>query len=200
MDGTCRLDDCDILALAGGFAFGDDHAAGRVMAIDLTRRFGDQLRRVVEKHIPVIGICNGFQAQMETGLLPGDGEIGQPTAVLDHNVTARFEHWRFTPVVLHDPVDVGCVWTKGLDGAKIRLPSAHGQGFPVLPNGPDSYHVMATYGAYEGDSTYIGVGGSSPNGSKIAGLCTKYCAGLMPHPERSEDGLVIFEAGVNSVR
>ncbi|MFA6255122.1 MAG: phosphoribosylformylglycinamidine synthase subunit PurQ [Patescibacteria group bacterium] len=199
LTGKRRLYECDVLTLPGGFGFGDDVAAGRILAVDLTLRLADQLYEVVERRIPVLGICNGFQDLVEMGLLPGDGEIGKPTAVLDYNLTARFEHWAEVPVVLHEPEGVECVWTDGLDGMEFKMPSAHGQGRLVAPNGPGSYHVIATYGPGLGDETYIGDGGCSPNGSAIAGIGTKYIAGLMPHQERTED-VAIFEAGVRSVR
>ncbi|MFA5021149.1 MAG: phosphoribosylformylglycinamidine synthase subunit PurQ [Patescibacteria group bacterium] len=201
IDGSKRLFECDILVIPGGFSFGDDQAAGRIAAIDLTYRLRDQLVEVVARRIPIICICNGFQIVVEMGLLPGDGEIGKPTAVLDHNLTARFEHWAEVSVFLHEPPGVNCVWTKGLDGLEIKMPAAHGQGRLVPFNGLESCNVIATYGPGAGDSTYIGDGGFSPNGSAIAGIGTDVIAGFMPHPERAgEAGLAIFEAGVNSVR
>lgn len=195
--GKYQLDECDLMVLVGGFSFGDYIAAGRIAANDLVVRFSDQMSRLIEKQIPILGICNGFQTLVEMGLLPGDGELGRPTAALDHNVSARFEHWGNIRVVLHEPEGVDCVWTKGLDGTTITMPVAHGQGRPVLPNGPGSYNVMATYGTYEGVAEYP----TSPNGSLIAGLCTDTIVGLMPHPERADEvGLAIFDAGVKSVR
>lgn len=202
VDGHTRLTDCDLLGLPGGFSFGDHFGSGRIAAFDLVRRFGDQLTAAREKRIPMLGVCNGFQILAAAGLLPGDGPIGEPTALLDANSSARFEHWSETTVVLHDAGN--CVWTRGLDGREVVMPVAHGEGRLVGPN-PERWRVMATYGTREGDASYP----ASPNGSAIAGICneTGEICGLMPHPERridalhgGDDGLAIFQAGVAAVR
>ena len=187
ISGEERLHECDLLVFAGGIGNGDHIAAGRIAGNDLRTRFSDQLDLIVQREIPVLGICNGYQLLMECGLLPG---------TLDHNVCATFQHWKNTIVVLHHDPEFDCVWTRGLDGLAIRMPVAHAEGRPVLPD-DDSYAIMATYGTYRGESKFP----ISPNGSPIAGTCTKYIAGLMPHPERNrEEAYVLFEAGVNAVR
>ncbi|TAK04971.1 phosphoribosylformylglycinamidine synthase [Patescibacteria group bacterium] len=200
IDGRRKLTDCDILGFPGGFSFGDHFGSGRVAAFDLVRRFGDQLAAARDKRIPMLGVCNGFQILVTAGLLPGDGGIGMPTALLDANHSARFEHWSETKVVLRDPGN--CVWTRGLGGREIVMPVAHGEGRLVGPH-PERWTVMATYATLEGDASYP----ASPNGSPIAGICNEEIAGLMPHPERRIDalhggdgGLAIFKAGVGAVR
>ncbi len=202
IDGRRTLTDCDILAFPGGFSFGDHFGSGRVAAFDLVRRFGDQLAAAREKRIPMLGVCNGFQILVAAGLLPGDGPIGEPTALLDVNISGRFEHWSETRVVLRDPGD--CLWTRGLDGLTVTMPVAHGEGRLVGPQ-PERWRVMATYGTAEGTADYP----TSPNGSPIAGICDKTgeVCGLMPHPERridvlhgGEGGLAIFGNGVSAVR
>jgi len=185
--GTVRLDECDILNFAGGFSFGDDIAAGRIAAWIMQKSFPDQLENIKKKKILVLGQCNGFQIETEAGFLPG---------VLDFNLSARFEHWAKTRVIIHHDPKMNCPWTRGLDGLEIIMPSANCQGFPILDtNG--HYAVMATYGNYKGQAEYP----ISPNGSAIAGICNEHIAGLMPHPERAgKAGLAIFEAGVNAVK
>ncbi len=202
IEGRRKLTDCDIIGCPGGFSFGDHFGSGRVAAFDLVQRFGDQLAAAREKHIPMFGTCNGFQMLVAAGLLPGDGEIGTPTALLDANLSARFEHWSETKVVLHDPGN--CLWTAGLDGREVVMPVAHAEGRLVGPH-PERWRVMATYGTAEGTTDYP----ASPNGSPYAGICdaSGEVCGLMPHPERRIDalhggdgGLAIFQAGVDAVR
>lgn len=196
------LTDCDLLAFPGGFSFGDHFGSGRVAAFELVSRFRDQLAAAREQRIPMLGVCNGFQVLVAAGLLPGDGAPGEPTALLDHNATARFEHWRETRVVLRDPG--GCLWTRGLDGVEVAMPVAHGEGRLVGPH-PERWRVMARYGSAAGTTAYP----ASPNGSPIAGICDPSGAicGLMPHPERrvsalhgGEGGLALFRNGVDAVR
>jgi phosphoribosylformylglycinamidine synthase len=83
--GERRWEDYQLLALAGGFSYADALGAGRLLALDLTAYFTDEVQRFVASGKPVIGICNGFQALVKAGILPGGilpggilpGETGQ---------------------------------------------------------------------------------------------------------------------------
>ena len=195
---TVSLTEADLVGLAGGFSFGDHIRSGAIAACDLVWLLRDQLEALRARRIPILGVCNGFQILVEAGLLPGDGKIGDHAAVLDTNLSGRFEHWTQIPIYFrHD----GCVWTNGLDGVSFTLPVAHGEGRLVPAASPD-YHVVATYGSLAGDAN------KSPNGSPIAGICSPdgLVMGMMPHPERridklrgGEQGLAIFRAGVGAV-
>ena len=159
------LADTQLLAIAGGFSYGDSLGAGRMLALDLTVRLGDALRDFVASGRPVIGICNGFQVLTRTKLLPG---------ALGHNAHGRFEcRW----VVLEPQPSSRCLWTKGIE-LPIHAPIAHGEGRYVHPD-PDSL-AQAGQVALRYRST-------NPNGSvaDIAGVCNPAgnVLGLMPHPE-----------------
>jgi phosphoribosylformylglycinamidine synthase I len=192
--GKEKLSDCDLLALPGGFSFGDHMAAGRIEALDLVHRLKDQLDGVRQKRIPIIGICNGFQVLVNTGLLPGDG---------DRNRSSVFESRWVTLFVQK----TNCVWTKGLEGKALTVPVGHGEGRLIMPEKRDGSQTVFRYGAMEGTMAYP----DNPNGSPLgrAGICdpTGTVLGLMPHPERaiyewlgSKDGLCIFETGVKAVK
>src|SRR5688572_6047578 len=75
-----------ILALPGGFSYGDDIAAGRILANQIVNHLADAIQRFVAGGKPVIGVCNGFQVLVKTNLLPGPlgGRTGQ-TSTLAHN-------------------------------------------------------------------------------------------------------------------
>ena len=203
LSGRVKLTHCDLMAIPGGFAFGDHVAAGRIFAIDLIYRLKDQLLEVKQKRIPIIGICNGFQVLINTGLLPGDMEIGQRTALLDRNQSAVFES-RWVDVYVQK---ADCVWTRNLSGQSLHLPVAHGEGRLLLPDDFDDHHTVLRYGSPSGTRDYPANPNASPLGR--AGICdpTGRILGLMPHPERaiypwlgSEDGLKIFQAGVAAVK
>ena len=69
-----KLEDYQILVFIGGFSWGDDHGAGVIQAVRLKTSIGDQLINFVENGNLVLGICNGFQALVNLGLLPGLGQ------------------------------------------------------------------------------------------------------------------------------
>jgi phosphoribosylformylglycinamidine synthase I len=208
-----RLHDFRLLVLPGGFSYGDDLGAGRLWASDLRWLFQDDLARFIEAGKPVLGICNGFQALVKSGWLPGPPD-GGPQATLTRNASNRFEcRWvRLRP----DPASP-CLFTRGVAGP-IYCPVAHGEGRFV----PASESILADLQARRQVAVvYTGPDGNparypaNPNGSVagIAGICNRAgnVLGLMPHPEdhiypaqhprwtrdeRGELGLVLFEKGV----
>lgn len=205
------LDAFQILAVPGGFSYGDDIAAGRILANQIAHHLSDALRRFVETGRPVIGVCNGFQVLVKTNLLPGNlaGRAGQ-TCTLAHNDNGRFVD-RWVHVKAHRS---NCIWTKGLaesdaDAASpplphfptpplLHLPVAHGEGkFVPIDEGVRNAlwadgHVALTYATAAG-APAAGAFPDNPNGSTddIAGVCdaSGLVFGLMPHPERYVDPL-----------
>lgn len=194
-EGKRRLSDTDLIVFAGGFSEGDyGWGAGCAAAIDLVYVLGDQLQEAVQRRIPIGGFCNGAQTMTATGLLPSGARFGTPAAVLDVNLSALFEHWVATKIVLHD---CGNLWTRGLDGVELITPSAHHEGRLVCEEPTPVFDILGSYGTYDGDVTM------SPNGSPIAGIGSpdKTRAWFMPHPERNgEVGLHIIRNGVDAVR
>ena len=173
------MDDYQLLAIPGGFSYGDDINSGRIFANQIVHHLKDAFRRSVDAGKPIIGICNGFQVLVKTDLLPGPlaGQSGQ-TATLTNNASHRFtDLW----VKLHVQPKSRCIWTRGLEA--LDLPVAHGEGKFVPASEPirralwDASQVAVTYSD-----------GTNPNGSTddIAGVCdsTGLIFGLMPHPER----------------
>ncbi len=173
-----------ILALPGGFSYGDDIAAGRILASQITHHLKDAFAEFVEDGKPIIGICNGFQVLVKTELLPGPlaGRNGQ-TSTLTHNDSGRFiDRW-----VKLRSVSRKCIWTAGV--GELELPIAHGEGkfIPASEEIRKALHqqdqVALVYSGVKADGTL-----DNPNGSTdaIAGVCdaTGLVLGLMPHPER----------------
>lgn len=189
------LDGYQILAIPGGFSYGDDISAGRILANQIVHHLGDAVRGFIESGRPVIGICNGFQVLVKTDLLPGavSGRTGQ-TATLAHNDCGRFvDRW-----VRLGAVKSKCIWTDGLQPPLVELPIAHGEG-KFIP-GDDSVRralwengQVALVYAREDGSPAAARFPDNPNGSvdDIAGICdaSGLVFGLMPHPERYVDPL-----------
>src|SRR5215211_4062627 len=67
-----HLSDFQLLVIPGGFSYADALGAGKLLALDLASYFADEISAFVDSGKPVIGICNGFQALVKSGILPGD--------------------------------------------------------------------------------------------------------------------------------
>lgn len=206
--GAARLADYALLIIPGGFSYGDHLGAGKLLAVDLAHRLGEQLRAFVADGRPVIGICNGFQVLVKAGVLPGilhgdqnqeprtenqdamNGSqflaLGSPQATLTDNASGQFEcRWVYLAA---DPASC-CVFTQGIDRA-IEVPVAHGEGRFVVR---DEAALAALRAGGQIALRYVSGDGAAaaypanPNGSDdaIAGVCNAQgnVLGLMPHPE-----------------
>lgn len=199
------LSEFDIIAVPGGFSFGDHIASGRVFANKLKHSLADDLRKAVDRKIPMIGICNGFQVLVKLGILPG-GEPAAETkaassatgasdgfeqnATLTYNDSGRFEdRW------CHLAGDAAskCIWTKGIE--RIYLPIRHGEG-KFIPRDAETLaafkrngQICLRYSTPNGGTPGLTQPAypMNPNGSvdHIAGVCSPdgLLFGLMPHPE-----------------
>ncbi len=184
-----RLHNFAMLILPGGFSYGDALGAGRIWATDLRWLFQDELARFIAAGKPVLGICNGFQALVKSGWLPGPPGAG-PQVTLTRNASNRFEcRW----VWLEPNPDSPCVFTRGL-AERIYCPVAHGEGRfvprdeAVLRELQANRQVALTYVDADGDAGSGPAGyPANPNGSvaDVAGICNAQgnVLGLMPHPE-----------------
>jgi phosphoribosylformylglycinamidine synthase len=178
------LHDYQVLVLPGGFTYGDDVAAGKIQATQLSHYLGDDLRRFRDAGKLILGICNGFQALLKAGLLVPPDEEG-PVATLALNSSGHFEdRW------LYLQANPGrCPFLAGLH--RLHLPIAHAEGRFVcraewiLKGLEAAGQVVLRYCDAEGRPGDYPV---NPNGSQgdVAGVCdaTGRVLGLMPHPER----------------
>lgn len=171
--------DYAMLALPGGFSYGDALGAGRLWALELQTAFEDLLQAFAENQRPMIGICNGFQVLVKAGILPGDGL----TATLTFNASGHFEcRW----VTLKPHVSNLSSWFEDLP--PIFCPVAHGEGRFLLSEGQTlpQEQIGLTY-VYPDGALASGDYPTNPNGSAqdIAGVTnlTGNVLGLMPHPE-----------------
>jgi phosphoribosylformylglycinamidine synthase len=182
-----RLFDYRILVVPGGFAYGDDIASGRVLAVELAARLGDRLLRFLERGGLALGICNGFQVLVRLGLLPCTRGRLEEEVTLTHNLSNHYE-CRWVTLCTQES---RCVFLP--PGLELRWPAAHGEGRLVPRDG-----ALARVLADEGYAALRYVDGSgapttrypeNPNGSAdgIAGLCdrTGRVLGMMPHPDRA---------------
>lgn len=218
VNGSAKLSDYQILALSGGFTYGDDIAAGKILANELKFKLFDRVRAFIESGGLMIGICNGFQVLVRAGILPGH-ETFKQEATLSLNDCGFFQD-KWVYLKLAESSSCRCVWTKGIKDA-IYLPIAHAEG-KFIPKSEDTLRQMYVQGQivfqYCDKNGFLDQEGINPNGSidNIAGICdaTGRIFGLMPHPERhliglqhprwtreglkdKGDGFVIFQNGVN---
>jgi phosphoribosylformylglycinamidine synthase len=185
-----------ILCLPGGFSFGDDIAAGRILASRLSKHLGGLIRDFCDGDRLVLGVCNGFQVLMRLGILT-EGLADKQVATLTWNDHGRFEdrwvHLR-TDQTARRPTP--CVFLKGID--RMYLPMAHAEGKFVTISA-DVRNQLAAAGQLA--LRYTTPDGQlrdepldfphNPNGAEanVAGLCdpSGRIFGLMPHPERHLD-------------
>jgi len=176
------LADYQILVIPGGFTYGDDISAGKIMANEIRLRLGEDIQKFVSDGRLIIGICNGFQVLVKTGILPGPPVQGTQPVTLTNNDSGKFEcRWVYLKVNEKSP----CIFTRGMKG--MYIPVAHGEGKLVAEPGVIyKLNVVAQY-ADENGNTAAGYP-HNPNGSvkNIAGICdaSGRIFALMPHPER----------------
>lgn len=206
----------DLLVIAGGFSYGDDLGAGQLWAQDLRHYFQADLEAFAGAGKPVLGICNGFQVLMKSGLLPyADFALGDARqATLTYNEAGHFEcRW----VHLSPNPHSANLFTYGLEEG-ILCPVAHGEGRVILRD-ESTHNTLWQNGQitlqYSDENGQFAGYPINPNGStdNIAALCNRAgnVMGLMPHPEnhvfawqhpryhrgeRGKSGLVLFENAV----
>lgn len=166
----------DLIGFPGGFSYGDDIAAGRILANRLKHRLLEPLQDAAQRGVPMIGICNGFQVLVKLGLLPCPEQATQSCTLADNN-SGRFT-CKWGPV--QADASSKCIWTQGL--SDFELPIAHGEGrFTGSPE-------LITQLKSSGQVALRYTPDTNPNGSEddIAGICDPagVIFGLMPHPER----------------
>ena len=182
------LSEFQILAIPGGFTYGDDVGAGKILANELKHKLSEDIARFVEQGKLIIGICNGFQVLVKAGILPGWREDAtEQRCTLTLNDSGKFEdRW----IYLEKEQNTRCVFVEGIEET-LYFPVAHAEGKFV----PADEEVLAKL-ERQGQVVfrYVDECGArasypwNPNGSvgDIAGICdpTGRVFGLMPHPER----------------
>ncbi len=190
-----NLKNSDVIILPGGFSYGDYLRTGAIA------RFSPIIESVIEfaeKGGIVIGICNGFQILLESGLLPGVMLKNKSLQFICEDVYLKIE-------------DRDNIFTNKIDKDVIKIPIAHGEGNyfaedAVLKELEQNSQIVFKYSSKNGDVTEE----FNPNGSQmnIAGILNKRknVLGMMPHPERAcdpvlgkTDGSLIFKSVIDNL-
>ncbi|RPH97102.1 MAG: phosphoribosylformylglycinamidine synthase I [Calditrichaeota bacterium] len=189
LEGSVSLSSYQILAIPGGFTYGDDISAGKVLANQLKFKLADMLHQFYMQDKLIIGICNGFQVLVKAGLLPKVDLEAEPSVTLTFNDSGKFEDRWVSLRVNESP----SVFTRG-SKSQVYFPVAHAEGKFVLRNSEilaelhKNKQIVFQYVSPTGGAA---VYPDNPNGSTldIAGICdpTGRVMGLMPHPERHVD-------------
>lgn len=219
ISGERKLRDYQILAIPGGFSFGDDIGAGKVLATKIKYNLAAEFSEFIKKGKLIIGICNGFQVLVKLGILPGfNGNYDRQEVTLTFNDSGRFEdRW----VCLKINQKSKCIWTRGIE--RLYLPVRHGEGKFVSREEKIRERLISQnriVAQYMDDKGNLAGYPWNPNGSElnIAGICdeTGRIFGLMPHPEaflfpqnhprwtrekiQEGEGLKIFKNAINFVK
>ncbi len=183
-----ELEEVQILAVPGGFSYGDDTGSGNAFAQKMKLALWEPVRRFVERDTLTIGICNGCQIVANLGLIPGiDKKYGERLVAVTYNMTARYQ-CRWIDLAVNE--NSRSPWLLG--GEKLHIPVAHGEGRFMM----DESTLVALRKCNQVAISYIRPDGSAaggefpfnPNGSQadIAGVTDESgrVLALMPHPER----------------
>lgn len=178
-EGPEALRGCDAFVLPGGFAHEDRIRAGAVAARD---PIVAAVLDAAQQGAPTLGICNGAQILLETGLVPGTGAVGQPQAALAPNACGHFV-CTYADLELVAPPE-RCIFTRHLKpGARIPTWLAHGEGRFCFKDDRTRRQVQEEQLIV---FTYVG---GAPNGAEFDCAALTNPAGnalaIMPHPERA---------------
>ncbi len=177
-----RLSDYQIMVVPGGFTYGDDISAGKVLANELRLKLAGDIIRFIEDGKLILGICNGLQVLVKAGFLPEPSKGSEARLTLANNDSGRFEcRWVYLGVNKENP----CVFTRGIES--LYLPVANGEGKIVTVGDGIKDVNIALYYTDAAGNTNVGYP-DNPSGSErgIAGICDSSgrVFALMPHPER----------------
>lgn len=182
--GIKKLNDYQILVIPGGFSYGDDISAGKVLANEIRHNIRDEINRFIEEKKVIIGICNGFQVLVKAGILPWNDK---QVVSLGWNDSARFED-RWVYLKIEESVSP---FFKGMPPV-IKLPVAHAEG-KFIPESMDiiqkiENEKLVSFRYCDADGSLKGYP-YNPNGSvnNIGGISSPdgLIVGMMPHPERA---------------
>jgi len=182
------LEEFQIMVFPGGFSYGDDVAAGKILANQIVHHLSEAMQKFINDGKLILGICNGFQVLVKAGILPGNNSNkadGHKKVTITYNDSGKFEdRWVYLA-----PQTEKCVFIE--PGRQIYLPVAHGEGKVVtedaatMENLKAGQHIAFKYVGKNGEEGPFPI---NPNGSmeSIAALTdtTGRVLGLMPHPER----------------
>ncbi len=195
LESPAQLERFQILCIPGGFSYGDDLGAGRILGNLIRHHLAEQIARFKTHDKLILGICNGFQVLLKTDVLLDWEPRSGPKATLTYNDSGRYEdRW----VRLRVEGDK-CVFLQGIE--TMYLPVAHAEG-KFVARSPAVFEQLQAAGQLV--LRYAPLDGSpganptaplpfpdNPNGSmgNVAGVCdsTGRVLGLMPHPERHID-------------
>ncbi len=178
ISGKTSLDDYDFLGFSGGFSHGDYLGSGKIFANKLKYNLEKKVPQFIEKGGLVLGVCNGFQILVKSGILPGfnNDYSSEQSVTLSFNDSGNFQcEW-----IELKKEQSKSVFTHGID--MLRMPIAHGEG----KFDPGSEEIL---NKLKKNNQIVFKYVNNPNGSveNIAGICdeTGRVLGLMPHPERN---------------
>src|SRR5271155_223097 len=181
------LDGCDAVIVPGGFAYGDYLRTGAIAKFSPIMQ---SVKQFADKGGLVIGICNGFQILCESGLLPGALMRNAGLKYICKQIYLRVE-------------SVDSAFTNNMKQDEVlEMPIGHMEGNyfcdeATLAELRKQERVIFRYCTQEGDVTEA----ANPNGAldNIAGICSegRNVLGMMPHPDRSSEGMLGSADGLN---